>query len=69
MNTKSLGFKLIMGGILAVFVPLLAVGLFASIKSGEVIENLSREQATSLSRSLSTMSQVAMENQLKAAQS
>jgi methyl-accepting chemotaxis protein len=67
MKTKSLGFKLVVGGILIVLLPLLAVGLFASFRSGELIEHLSREQATSLSRSLATMSQVAMENQLKTA--
>lgn len=69
MKTKSLGFKMVLGGILVVLVPLLAVGLFASIRSGELLEHLSREQATSLAKSLSAMAQVAMENQLKTAKS
>lgn len=69
MKTKSLGYKLIKGGVLVVLVPLLAVGVFASFNSGELVENLSRLQATSLAKSLSEMSQVVLENQLKIAKS
>jgi len=69
LKTKSIGFKLIGGGILAVLIPLVAVGLFSSIKSGTVMEMLSLDRASSLAKSLGEMADVAMTEQLRIAKS
>lgn len=68
MKKKSLKFKMVLGGLLAVMIPLLVVGLFASIKSGKTIENMSGEQTIALAKSLAGMSQVFLENQSNAAE-
>jgi methyl-accepting chemotaxis protein len=69
LKTKSLRFKLITGGILAVLIPLVAVGLFSSVKAGMVMEMLSLDRASSLAKSLGEMAHVAMTEQLRIAKS
>ncbi|MDQ5988439.1 MAG: hypothetical protein CSYNP_04199 [Syntrophus sp. SKADARSKE-3] len=69
MKNRSLGFKLVLGGLLVSLVPLLVVGLFAIIRSSDVLEKMSANEETSVARSLSDMAQVALENQLKTVQS
>ncbi len=69
MKTKSLKFKLILGGILTVLIPLLALGLFASLKSGKIIETMSGEQMITLAKNLADLSQVFLENHSNAVES
>lgn len=64
MKTKTLGFKIIVGGFLIVLIPMLVVGTFASLKSESVIETLSVDRAVSLAKSLSEMVQLGMTEQL-----
>jgi methyl-accepting chemotaxis protein len=45
MQKKTLGFKLVTGGIVAVMVPLLVVGFFAVMKASGALETLSKERA------------------------
>ena len=45
MKNKSLGFKLIFGGTLAVLIPLLVVGIFSSIKASSALESAAKESA------------------------
>ncbi len=69
MKRRSLGFKLVLGGLLVSLLPLLIVGLFAVIRSGNVLEKMSASEETSVAKSLASMAQVALENQLKTVQS
>ncbi|MBN1547594.1 MAG: cache domain-containing protein [Syntrophaceae bacterium] len=68
LTGKSLGFKLVVGGISAVLIPLLAVGIFSCLKSSQIISSMSQDRATSLARSLASISQVILENQHKSSQ-
>ena len=45
MNTKSLGFRLIVGGCLAVMIPLLIVGYISTNKSSVALQNLATTHA------------------------
>lgn len=45
MKRKTLGFKLITGGIVAVMVPLLVVGIFAAMKASSALERVEKERA------------------------
>ncbi|MCF8036385.1 MAG: methyl-accepting chemotaxis protein [Desulfobacteraceae bacterium] len=67
MKAKSLRFKLIVGGILAVLIPLMSVGYFAVTRSSEALESLSREQVINLSKDLSGMAQLVLKEEIKLA--
>ena len=43
MKKKSLAFKLIAGGIIAVMVPMLFVGIFSVSKASSSLEDLAKE--------------------------
>lgn len=45
MKKKTLGFKLVAGGIIAVLIPLLVVGLFAAIKAGNALDEAAKDRA------------------------
>jgi methyl-accepting chemotaxis protein len=64
MKKRSLGYKMIVGGITIVLIPLVTVGVFSSWKAQTVIENLSKDRATSIAKDLSDMVQVGMTEQL-----
>jgi methyl-accepting chemotaxis protein len=68
MTGKSLGFKLIVGGISVVLIPLLAVGIFSCYKSSSIVTSLSNDRASSLALSLASIAQVVLENQHKTTQ-
>ncbi|HMA67393.1 MAG TPA: methyl-accepting chemotaxis protein [Desulfosalsimonadaceae bacterium] len=65
MKAKSLRFKLIAGGALAVLIPLLAVGYFAVTKSSGALAHLGREQVLNLSKDLSDMTQLVLQEEVK----
>jgi len=65
MKGKSLRFKLIAGGILAVLLPLLAVGYFSVTRSAEALEALAMQQVVNLSKDLSSMTQLVLKEELK----
>ena len=65
MKKKSLAFKLIAGGLAAVSIPLLVVGLFSVVKSSGALEQLAREQATNIAANLADMTQLVLEEEKK----
>ncbi len=65
MKGKSLRFKLIAGGILAVLLPLLAVGYFSVTRSSDALQTLARQQVVNLSKDLSGMTQLVLKEELK----
>lgn len=67
MKAKSLRFKLIAGGILAVLIPLLAVGYFAVSKTSEAMKTQAGEQLINLSKDLSGMTELVLSEELKLA--
>jgi len=65
MKKRSLKFKLILGGILAVVIPLTVVGLFAINKSSSALVTVANGQAEIVAHNLSTMVDVAMAQEVK----
>lgn len=64
MKKKTLGFKLLFGGILVVLIPLLSVGIFASWKSSQALGDAAKEQSALVAKSLAGMVQTDMAEQL-----
>jgi len=52
MKKRSLGFKLITGGIIIVLIPLLIVGLFSITKSSRALNDISNAQVTTVAKGL-----------------
>ncbi len=67
MKRKSLAFKLIVGGILVVTIPLLVVGLFTFIKASKSLSDLSRRQVAMFAESLADTINIALTEELKLA--
>jgi len=65
MKTRSLRFKLIAGGILAVLIPLLAVGYFSVTRSSGALDEQARQQVVNLSKDLAGMTQLVLKEELK----
>ena len=65
MKTRSLRFKLIAGGILAVLLPLLAVGYFSVTRSSGALDGQARRQVVNLSKDLAGMTQLVLKEELK----
>jgi len=65
MKNRSLRFKMITGGVVAVLVPLLIVGGFSVYKSGQTIETLTTQQGTEIAKGLAHAADVAMKEELK----
>ncbi|MCX5856397.1 MAG: methyl-accepting chemotaxis protein [Deltaproteobacteria bacterium] len=64
MKKMKLGTKLLCGGVLVVLIPLLVVGIFAAVKSSQALRDAAREQSSLVARSLASMVQVDMTEQL-----
>lgn len=64
MKRKSLKFKLLLGGILIVVIPLSFVGAFSSWKSSQAIGDLAKGQSMLIARQLADMLQLDMEEKL-----
>lgn len=67
MKNRSLRFKMIAGGILAVIVPLLIVGGFAVYKAMSALEDVSKSQSVEVAKSLAHMTEVALQEEMKIA--
>ncbi len=67
MKKRSLSFKLIAGGTLAVLIPLLIVGVFAIFKSGSSLEQQAMMQSTEVAKGLANMADLAVREELKIA--
>jgi methyl-accepting chemotaxis protein len=64
MKRRSLGFKLVAGGIAVVLIPLVVVGVFAVSKASSSLEALAKEQAVNIARDLANMTQLAFLQQV-----
>jgi methyl-accepting chemotaxis protein len=67
MKKRSLKFKLILGGILAVIIPLSVVGLFAINKSSTALIAGAKAQALQVAKNLATMTEMNLEQEIKLA--
>ncbi len=67
MKKMTLGFKLVAGGIIAVLIPLLVVGLFAAIKAGNALDEAAKDRAMKGAHYLADMVQEVLTVELKLA--
>jgi methyl-accepting chemotaxis protein len=67
MRKMTLGFKLVSVGITAVMIPLLVVGIFASLKSSGALEEAAKDRAIKCAINLADMVQEALTAELKVA--
>ncbi|WP_028579965.1 methyl-accepting chemotaxis protein [Desulfogranum japonicum] len=67
MNFRSIGFRLIVGGCIAVAVPLLIVGLLAVTKSSSALSETARTSAASQAEKLADLIESTLNEQLKIA--
>ncbi|MFH1080231.1 MAG: methyl-accepting chemotaxis protein [Pseudomonadota bacterium] len=67
MKKRTIAFKLVAGGIIAVTIPLLVVGLFAFIKASGTLETVAKERAEKDAGKLANMIQEVLAGELKIA--
>ena len=67
MKTRSLKFKLIFGGILAVIIPLAVVGFFSVNKASIALVTMAEGQAAQISQNLASMVDMVIEKEIKVA--
>ena len=65
MKKRTLGFKLVVGGIIAVLIPLVVVGVFAVIKSTSALRSVSEGQSALVANNLAEMVNVALTEEMK----
>jgi methyl-accepting chemotaxis protein len=69
MKKKTLGFKLVTGGIIAVLIPLLVVGLFAVNKASTSLADASKSQALNIATDLAEAVNLVLAEQVKKVES
>ena len=67
MKKRSLSFKLIVGGIAVVLIPIVVIGFFSVSKSITALDSLSRNSAMGTARDLAEMTQISLQEELKVA--
>ncbi|MDQ5987609.1 MAG: hypothetical protein CSYNP_03354 [Syntrophus sp. SKADARSKE-3] len=67
MKKKSLRYKLVTGGIIIILIPMLVVGLFATIKASEALETAAKERALGNAMKLADLVQEVLTVELKVA--
>ncbi len=65
MRGQSLKFKLILGGVLAVIIPLVTVGVFSTVKTGDVLMETSKDQMAKSAMSVADMVDIAFTGETK----
>ncbi len=65
MKKRSLRFKMILGGILVVFVPLLVVGYLSSFEARDALEDTGESQALEVAKGLAQMANLAVQEEMK----
>jgi hypothetical protein len=65
MRKRSLGFKLIVGGIVTVLVPILMTGLYSLIKASEALDASAREKTAMAAYSLADMADMVFQEEAK----
>ena len=69
MKKRTLGFKLVIGGIAAVLIPLLVVGLFAVEKASTSLTEASKSQALNIATDLAAAINLVLVEQVKKVES
>ncbi|MFZ7125779.1 MAG: methyl-accepting chemotaxis protein [Desulfobacterales bacterium] len=67
LGKRSLGFKLVCGGMAVVLIPLVVIGLFAVVKSSSALSALSKGQAELMAANLAGMIDLVLAEELKIA--
>ena len=67
MKNRSLRFKMMLGGILIVLVPLLVVGGFSAFKSGNALEEMAVSQSQEVAKGIANMANLAVQEEMKIA--
>jgi methyl-accepting chemotaxis protein len=67
MKKRTLGFKLIAGGIIAVMIPLLVVGIFAAVKASSALDAAAKDRAMKGASNLADLVQEVLDVELKVA--
>jgi len=65
MSNRSLRFKMITGGIIAVLLPLLVIGGFSIYRSGDALEEVSKSQSMEMAKGLAHMANLAVQEEMK----
>ena len=65
MQKRSLKFKMILGGIIAVLVPVAVIGSFAIYQAREALKDVTMLQSMEISRSLAQMANLAIQEEMK----
>jgi len=65
MKERSLNFKMTLGGVLAVLVPLLVVGAFSALKSEKALMEAATEQAAHIANELAASVQTTFQEEIK----
>ncbi len=65
MKKRSLRFKMVLGGIIAVLVPLLVVGGISIYKALNALEEVSQSQSKEVAKSLAQMANLAVQEEMK----
>lgn len=65
MKRRSLQFKLMVGGIIAVLVPLVVVGAFSVYKSGNALEDAAKSQSLELAKGLAQTMEMVLQEERK----
>ena len=65
MKKRTLTFKLVAGGILAVFIPLVVVGVFASMKASSALDSAMRERVVKGAAKLVDLVQESLSQEIK----
>jgi len=67
MGKKSLRFKMILGGIIGVLVPLLVVGVFSALKASSALEESAQSQSMEVAKGLANMANLFVQEEMKIA--
>jgi len=65
MKKRTLEFKLVVGGILVVLIPLLVIGIFSTMKSSKALESTAMGQSEQIAKSLGNMVQLVLQEEIK----
>ncbi|MBN2122686.1 MAG: Cache 3/Cache 2 fusion domain-containing protein [Deltaproteobacteria bacterium] len=65
MKKRSLGFRLVVGGIAAVAIPLLVVGVFSVMRASDALEVQARGQAVHIAQNLAGMVHLVLSEEVK----
>ena len=67
MKNQSLSFKMMIGGTIAMLVPLLFIGTFSIHRSSDALETLSQSQSVEVAKGLAHMANLAVREEMKIA--